>query len=158
MEPVRVLHMLHSMNRGGAETMIMNYYRHIDREKVQFDFLLTFQGKSDYEEEILALGGKIFHVTPLTLKTMGAYFKDIERFLKEHPEYRIVHSHNSSKSVFPLRIAKKCNVPVRISHSHNMFLGNGASPKELLRKLLRTPLKKVSTHIFACSKDAAIWL
>lgn len=158
MEPVRVLHMLHSMNRGGAETMIMNYYRHIDREKVQFDFLLTFQGKSDYEEEILALGGKIFHVTPLTLKTMGAYFKDIERFLKEHPEYRIVHSHNSSKSVFPLRIAKKCNVPVRISHSHNMFLGNGASPKELLRKLLRTPLKKVSTHNFACSKDAAIWL
>ena len=158
MEPVRELHMLHSMNRGGAETMIMNYYRHIDREKVQFDFLLTFQGKSDYEEEILALGGKIFHVTPLTLKTMGAYFKDIERFLKEHPEYRIVHSHNSSKSVFPLRIAKKCNVPVRISHSHNMFLGNGASPKELLRKLLRTPLKKVSTHNFACSKDAAIWL
>ena len=158
MEPVRVLHMLHSMNRGGAETMIMNYYRHIDREKVQFDFLLTFQGKSDYEEEILALGGNIFHVTPLTLKTMGAYFKDIERFLKEHPEYRIVHSHNSSKSVFPLRIAKKCNVPGRISHSHNMFLGNGASPKELLRKILRNPLKNVSTHNFACSKDAAIWL
>lgn len=159
MEPVRVLHMLHSMNRGGAETMIMNYYRHIDRKKVQFDFLLTFQGKSDYEEEILALGGKIFHITPLTIKTMRAYLKDIERFLKEHPEYRIVHSHNSSKSVFPLRIAKKCGVPVRVSHSHNMFLGNSiCSPKEILRKVLREPLKKVSTHNFACSKDAAIWL
>lgn len=159
MEPVRVLHMLHSMNRGGAETMIMNYYRHIDREKVQFDFLLTFQGKSDYEEEILALGGRIFHITPLTLKTMGAYLKDIEVFLKEHPEYRIVHSHNSSKSVFPLRIAKKCGVPVRISHSHDMgSSGATLSPKEIMRSILRAPLKRVSNYNFACSKNAAIWL
>lgn len=158
-EPIRVLHILHSMNRGGAETMIMNYYRHIDRKKVQFDFLLTFQGKSDYEDEILSLGGKIYHITPLTIRTMGRYLGDIKRFLKAHPEYRIVHSHTSSKSVFPLRIAKKCGVPVRISHSHNMFLGNGTvSPKEILRKLLRNSLKKVSTHNFACSKDAAIWL
>lgn len=159
MEPVRVLHMLHSMNRGGAETMIMNYYRHMDREKVQFDFLLTFQGKSDYEEEILSLGGRIFHITPLTLKTMKTYLMDIEDFLKGHPEYRIVHSHNSSKSVFPLGIAKKCGVPVRVSHSHDMgSSGVALSLKEIVRSILRTPLKRVSNYNFACSKDAAIWL
>lgn len=157
-KPIRVLHMLHSMNCGGAETMIMNYYRNIDREQVQFDFLLTCQGKSDYEEEILSLGGRIYHITPLTLRTMGAYQRDIRNFLQEHTEYRIVHSHNSSKSVFPLRIAKKMGIPVRISHSHNLFVGNAYSPKEILRKFLKRPLRKVSNFNFACSKDAAIWL
>ena len=155
---IRVLHMLHSMNRGGAETMLMNYYRNLDRTKVQFDFLLTYEGTSDYEEEILSLGGRVFHLTPLTLKTMKTYCKDVEVFLKTHPEYQIVHSHTSSKSAIPLRIAKECGVPVRISHSHNMFLSKGFSAKELLRKLLRKPLRKVSTHNFACSKEAAIWL
>lgn len=157
-DTVRVLHILHSMNRGGAETMLMNYYRNMDRTKVQFDFLLTFEGKSDYEDEIYALGGKVFHVTPLTAKTIGAYCRDIEQFLKEHPEYAIVHSHTSSKSALPLWIAKKCGVPVRISHSHNMILENPFSPKEIIRKILKKPLRKVSTHNFACSKDAAVWL
>ncbi len=158
-QPIRVLHMLHSMNRGGAETMIMNYYRNIDREQVQFDFLLTFQGKSDYEEEILSMGGRIYHITPLTLTSMRGYLKDIQRFLKEHREYRIVHSHTSSKSVFPLYISKRCKVPVRVSHSHNMALGDGTfSIKEIVRKLLRKPLRLVSTHNFGCSKEATIWL
>lgn len=157
-EPIRVLHLLHSMNRGGAETMLMNYYRQMDREQVQFDFLLTYQGISDYEKEILELGGKVFHITPCTLHTFGQYKKDIANFLTVHPQYRIVHSHNSSKSAIPLGIAKKCGVPIRISHSHNMFLANPFSPKECMRKLLRNPLKKVSTHNFACSKEAGIWL
>ena len=155
---IRVLHMLHSMNRGGAETMLMNYYRNIDRTKVQFDFLLTYEGTSDYEEEILSLGGRVFHLTPLTLKTIKNYCKDVEVFLKTHPEYQIVHSHTSSKSAIPLRIAQKCGVPLRISHSHNMFLSKGFSAKEILRKALRKPLRKVSTHNFACSKEAAVWL
>lgn len=159
MKPVRVLHILHSMNRGGAETMIMNYYRNINREKLQFDFLLTVEGKSDYEDEILALGGQVFHITPLTGKTIGKYCNDIKTFFKGHPEYKIIHSHNSSKSTFALGIGKKCGIPVRVSHSHNMFLTGGVfSPKEVLRKILRAPLKRVSTHNFACSKDAAIWL
>lgn len=158
-QPIRVLHILHSMNRGGAETMIMNYYRNIDREKVQFDFLLTFQGKSDYEEEILSMGGKIFHITPLTLTSIRGYLKDIQRFLKDYSEYKIVHSHTSSKSVFPLYISKRCKVPVRVSHSHNMALGDGTfSIKEIVRKLLRKPLRLVSTHNFGCSKEATIWL
>ena len=82
MKPVRVLHILHSMNRGGAETMIMNYYRNINRDKLQFDFLLTVEGKSDYEDEILALGGQVFHVTPLTGKTIGKYCNDIKTFVQ----------------------------------------------------------------------------
>lgn len=158
MSTIRVLHMLHSMNRGGAETMIMNYYRNIDRDKVQFDFLLTFDGKSDFEDEILSLGGKIYHLPAFSLRNMRRYCKALEVFLKEHPEYKIVHSHNSSKSVFPLRVAKKCGVPVLISHAHNMELNSSMfSVKEILRKWLRGPLKRVSMYNFACSKETAIW-
>lgn len=157
-EPIRVLHLLHSMNRGGAETMLMNYYRKIDRKRVQFDFLLTYQGISDYEKEIMDMGGKVFHITPCTLPSYWNYKKDIREFLTVHPQYKIVHSHNSSKSAIPLKIAKECGVPVRISHSHNMFLSNPYSLKECMRKLLRNPLKRVSTHNFACSKEAGIWL
>ena len=60
--PIRVLHILHSMNRGGAENAIMNYYRHIDRSKVQFDFLLTEPNKCQFEDEIISLGGKVYRV------------------------------------------------------------------------------------------------
>ncbi|MBQ5558504.1 MAG: glycosyltransferase family 1 protein [Lachnospiraceae bacterium] len=158
MSTIRVLHMLHSMNRGGAETMIMNYYRNMERDKIQFDFLLTYEGKSDYEDEIIALGGRVFHIVPFSLKTVKKYCDDLEVFFHNHPEYKIVHSHNSSKSVFPLRIAKKCGIPVRIAHSHNVFVSSGISVKETVRKILRKPLLKYATQFWACSKDAGIWL
>lgn len=158
-ETIRVLHILHSMNRGGAETMLMNYYRHINRERIQFDFLLTVEGKSDYEEEILSLGGRLYHITPLTRATIKQYLDDIARFFKEHPDYTMVHSHTSSKSVLPLWVAKKHGISVRISHSHNMFLGKSVfNWKETMRKLLRMPLKWCATDYFACSEGAAVWL
>ena len=116
---IRVLHILHGMNRGGAETMIMNYYRNIDRNNIQFDFLLTNLEKCDYEDEILTMGGRITRVTPLSIKTIHKYILDICKFFKENKEYKICHSHTSSKSVFPLAIAKFNNIPVRICHSHN---------------------------------------
>lgn len=53
------------MGRGGLETMIMNYYRNIDRNKVQFDFLVHRQEEADYDKEIVALGGKIYHMPML---------------------------------------------------------------------------------------------
>ena len=81
-EPIRILHMLASMNRGGAEAMIMNYYRHINTSKVQFDFLLTTPGRYDYEDEILQLGGRISRIRPLTKARPWEYMQDVDRFLK----------------------------------------------------------------------------
>ena len=78
--PIRVLHIVTTMNRGGLETMLMNYYRHIDRAKVQFDFLIHRSEEGDYENEILALGGKIFRVPALNpfsisyLKSLNLFF------------------------------------------------------------------------------------
>jgi len=63
-EPKRVLQVVTHMNRGGLETMLMNYYRQIDRSRIQFDFLTHREGEKDYDAEIRALGGRIYHVQP----------------------------------------------------------------------------------------------
>ncbi len=154
--PVRVLHILHSMNRGGAENAIMNYYRHIDRSKVQFDFLLTSQDKSQFEDEILGLGGEIYRVPCMTLLNPWAYMKGVSRFFKKHPEYLIVHSHTSSKSFFPLLLARMAKIPVRISHSHGSR--SEAGVKGRIRNFLKPFLKFVATHFIACGDSAAVWL
>ena len=59
-ETIRVLHVIGIMNRGGAETMIMNLYRQIDRHKIQFDFVENSLDMAAFDEEILSLGGKIY--------------------------------------------------------------------------------------------------
>lgn len=153
---VRILHVLHSMNRGGAENAIMNYYRHIDRDKLQFDFLLTEQNKCHFEDEINSLGGKIYRVPLLRMGNPLPYIKSVSAFFNEHPEYQIVHSHTSSKSVFPLWIAKKKGVPVRIAHSHSSQSEIGINGR--VRDCLKIPLKSVANHYLACGTEAAIWL
>lgn len=154
--PIRVLHVLHSMNRGGAENALMNYYRNIDHEKVQFDFLLTDQEKGQFEDEIARLGGRIFKVPLITMINPFPYLKAIKRFLKEHPEYKIVHSHTSSKSVFPLWVAKQCGVPVRCSHSHSSMAEGGISG--FIRKCLMPFLKVTATDFLSCGNQAAVYL
>ena len=156
MKTFRVLHILSGMNHGGAEAMIMNYYRNIDRNKIQFDFLLTSSKKGAYFDEVESLGGKIYIISPLTLRTMHLYLRDLNKFFKYYREYIIVHSHTSSKSVFPLLIAKINNIPVRVCHSHNSKSEGGF--KGIIRHLLKFPLKFIATDFFACGEKAAVWL
>lgn len=153
---IRILHILHSMNRGGAEAMLMNYYRNIDRSRVQFDFLLTEQNRCLFEEEIESLGGKVYRIPLLRMNNPMSYISGVKKFLLEHPEYKIVHSHTSSKSAVPLWVAKRCGVPVRIAHSHNNKSESGFSG--MVRNLLKLPLKNVATDFFACGEEAAKWL
>ena len=156
MPTIRVLHILHSMNRGGAECAIMNYYRFIDREIVQFDFLLTEQNKCQFEDEIHSLGGRVFRVPLLSIMNPFPYLNGVKRFFHSHPEYKIVHSHTSSKSVFPLLLAKRAGIPIRLCHSHNSKTEHGLSGR--IRNLLKAPLRCVATHFCACGDQAAIWL
>lgn len=153
--PIRVLHILHSMNRGGAENAIMNYYRNVDRNLVQFDFLLTAPDKCDFEDEIISLGGNVYRVPLLSMTNPIPYYKGVKKFFHEH-SYKIVHSHTSSKSAIPLWIAKNMGIPVRIAHSHGSKSEKGLNG--WIRNLLKTPLKKVANYKFACGEDAACWL
>lgn len=152
---IRILHVLYSMNRGGAETMIMNYYRHIDKRTVQFDFLISAPKKCAYEDEIIALGGQVFRV-PILSKSPFHYIKAVDCFFKTHKEYKIVHAHTSAKNALPLGIAKWNKVPIRICHSHSIRNENGITG--CIKNILKYFIKYVSTDFIACSKNAGIWL
>lgn len=119
---IRVLQCVNIMDRAGLETMLMNYYRHIDRTKIQFDFLTHRAEKGAYDSEILSLGGNIYQAPRLYPQNYPLYFRWMKDFFQNHPEYQIVHSHIDTMSAFPLAAAKKAGVPVRIGHSHSSKL------------------------------------
>ena len=152
---IRVLHVLGGLNRGGAETMVMNLYRNIDRTKVQFDFIIHTKEKQDYNDEILSLGGKIFTFPSFNLLNIFFLRKIWKSFFKTHPEYKILHSHVRSYASIYLPIAKK-NGLITIIHSHS--ISNGKGVKSLLKSLLQLPLRKQADYCFACSEKAGKWL
>lgn len=152
---IRVLHVVTYMGRGGLETMIMNYYRHIDREKVQFDFLVHRDFEADYDEEILNLGGRIYRLPNLNPFSKG-YLEKLGRFFSEHPEYTIVHSHLDCMAGIPLKYAKKNGIPVRIAHAHTS--GQTKDKKYLLKLLFKRMIPKEATDLFACGERAGNWM
>lgn len=167
---IKILQVFTIMNRGGAESMIMNYYRNIDRDKIQFDFLVHRKGKAAFDDEIESLGGKIYRMDPINPFFPREYYNRLRAFFKEHTEYTIVHSHLNTFSCFPLKIAKEFKIPCRITHAHTAFenikLRNFIPSKENLsetvKKLIKFRLrKKVSTyatHRFSCGDKAGQWL
>lgn len=161
-QPVRVLNLFTIMNRGGAETLVMNYYRKIDRTKVQFDFMVHRQERGAYDDEIEALGGRIFRMSPIAPATLGEYRRELRDFFQNHPEYRILHAHMSELGYFAFKEAKKWGVPVRICHAHNVpvFLNETFKEKvkRIPREILAHQIRKLSTDCFACSKEAGFWL
>ena len=156
MEQVHVLVLDTVMDRGGAEAMIMNYMRNINRDIIKFDFLTNRDYRAAYEDEIESLGGKVYHMCPMYPGKFHRYKKEVREFLKEHPEYKIIHSNLEERSYLPLKVAKKMGVPVRISHSHNRPLG--INPKLIVRYYFRFMLKFYNTHMFACGEEAGDWL
>src|SRR5699024_10026938 len=115
--PLRILHVVVNMNRGGAETLIMNIYRNIDIDKVQFDFLTCKTGV--FDQEIKMMGGRVYRKPYVTEVGQRRFAKEIRNFLEVHPVYKVVHSHLDKMSGLVLHAAKKANVPIRIAHSHN---------------------------------------
>ena len=154
-EPIRILHIVTYMGRGGLETMIMNYYRNIDRSKVQFDFLTHRQERWDYDDEIEKLGGKIYRLPRLN-PFSPSYLKALDGFFKEHKEYKIVHCHQDCLSGIPLKYAKKNGVPFTIAHSHNA--NQDKNLKYLVKLIAKNNISKYSDHLFACGKEAGEWM
>ncbi|OZG64907.1 capsular polysaccharide biosynthesis protein [Bifidobacterium hapali] len=154
--PLRVLVLDTVMDRGGAETMMMNYLRHMDRSKVTYDFLVNRDYRAAYEDEIEALGGHIYRMCPMYPQYFGRYKKEFRAFLASHPEYRVIHSNLEERSYFGLRIAKEMGVPVRIAHAHNRPVGFDL--KSIFREYFRMRLPKYTTHMFACGQEAGDWL
>ena len=153
---IRILQCVNDMHRAGLETMLMNYYRNIDRTKIQFDFLTHRPYRSDYDDEIERMGGKVYYAPRLYPQNYPAYFKWMKNFFKEHQEYKIVHSHIDTMSYLPLLAAKKAGVPIRIAHSHNTSLDRDF--KYPLKQYFRFRINSVCTHRLACGEEAGKFL
>lgn len=151
-KPIRVLHVIGIMNRGGAETMIMNLYRHIDRSKVQFDFVENSSEPAVFDEEILSLGGRIFRCPHYNGKNHFTYVKWWNDFFKAHPkEYPIVHGHLGSTASIYLSVAKKYGA-YAIAHSHSSGTDHGLHAN--LYQIMSYNTRNVADYFFACSEAA----
>ena len=153
-KPIRIAQIMGKWVGGGVEAVVMNYYRNIDKEKIQFDFICDSDSTDIPYKEIEDLGGKVILVPPY--QKIFKYHKELKRVLKEG-NYKIVHSHINTLSVFSLYAAKKAGVPVRIAHSHSTT-NKKEWKKNLLKQVLRPLAKKYATHYFACTEHAGRWM
>jgi glycosyltransferase involved in cell wall biosynthesis len=150
----RVLHVFKAMNVGGAETMILNLYRALNREKIQFDFLVHEEEIGYYDQEIIALGGRIFRLPLPKMKSIKSYQRQLFELFSQY-QFCAIHSHVHSFSGFILDVAKKANIPVRVAHSHTTFDGRKQTlPRQAYQSYMKWNLKKNATHMFSCSKAA----
>lgn len=153
----RILHIIGGMDRAGAETMIMNLYRNIDRTKFQFDFLYFMDKKCDYDDEIIALGGKIHRIIASNSITRNI---KVYQFLKANPIYTIVHAHTLFNIGPNLLVAKLAGVNKRIAHSHNT--SDNAIKNKVVKNIYqffaRTLIQKYSTFNIACGVEASEFL
>ena len=149
---LRVLHSVSNMDRAGIETMLMNYYRHIDRSKIQFDFLCNKTKPGAYDEEIKNLGGNIYHSPGLNPLKFFRYKKFMLNLFKENPDIKIMHSHNGELAYQSLYGAYKYGIKTRICHAHNTKIEPNL--KKPLKLLYKTQLKKVANYYWGCGTDA----
>ena len=151
---LRIAQIMGKMVNGGVEAVIMNYYRNIDRSKVQFDFIVDSDSTFIPREEIESLGGRIYIVPPY--QNIRKYIPALVKLFKQN-KYQIVHSNINTLSVFPLFAAKKAGVPVRIAHNLSTA-AKGETKKNILKYILRPFSKVFATHYVACSEYAGEWL
>jgi glycosyltransferase involved in cell wall biosynthesis len=172
---IRVLHVLGGLGVGGAECRIIDLYRNMDRDKIQFDFLVHYSPektgkKSPTSDELMAvrepdyfdnsvykLGGRIFCLPKFTGTNMAQYKAAIKRFFESHKnEWKVVQGHMTSTSAIYLPIAKKSGVPICIAHARSA--GVDAGVKGIATRILRKPLQKegITDYNFACSTEAGI--
>jgi glycosyltransferase involved in cell wall biosynthesis len=156
MEPKRILQVAAIMNRGGLETMLMNYYRSIDRSKIQFDFMVHRQQRGTYDDEIEKLGGYIYRMPPINPFKHLKYLNALDSFFKSHPGYKIVHSHINAYSMYVLRAARQHAVPCTIVHSH--IAKATLSLKTPFLIYTKSQVSKYCTYRFACGVAAGKWL
>lgn len=156
--PIRVLQVVYSMNRGGVETWLMHLFRNIDRKRFRMDFMTHTDKPGDYDEEIRALGGRIFPC--LQISQPWHYARNFKKIIREHGPYDCVHAHDAIWSGHVLRLAERQGISKRIVHSH--ISAEQPLIKGILRRMYvaatRPWINHYATLGLACSESAAEWL
>lgn len=152
MTPMKIAIIVGKMDSGGKKNLIMEYYRHIDRDKIQFDFICDSDSQAIPEQEILELGGRVYKISPY--QHIVRNMVDMARIFRQN-KYKVVHAYNSTMNLFPMAIAKYCNVPVRISESLSM--AHEGDWKTILKKILRPMSRLYANYYMSCGEDCGRW-
>ncbi len=153
--PIRVLQIMGIVESGGVEAVIMNYYRYIDKAKIQFDFVMHKGSNPNYIAEAKSMGAKVYEVTPYTCNIIKFSY-EIYQIVKEG-NYEIVHSNMNSLSGFPLLAAYIVGAEVRILHNHTTDT-KAEGLRTFIKRLLRPLAKAFANQYWACSKLAGEWM
>lgn len=155
-KPIRVLIVDGKLISGGAEAFIMNVYRHIDRNVIQFDFLVHYKDRFFYDDEVERLGGKIFRLSFRNDHNIIKYIHELKIFFNSHKEYDVVWGHMDGLAPIYLKIAKTCGMKCTIAHSH--IDHSEKTFKGVIKSLLRRNISKYADYRFACSSLSGKYL
>lgn len=158
---IRILHVFHRMNMGGAESLILNIFRNIDRTEFQFDFMVHSNEKGLFDEEIIKLGGNICYMTNFSPLNIKKYKKAWNDFLNKN-EYDFIHIHISYSAMIIAKLAKRRGLRT-IVHSHCISAQGDLKSlkvklKNVIVKMQQYNLKKFADFKLSCSIDAGKWL
>ena len=152
--PVRILQVFAGLDSGGVSNFVMNLYREIDTEKVQFDFAMTEGKKSLYDEEVIKRGGRIFY-----FDTSRSYLSNLYRILREKGPFDGVHAHVFFYSGLMLAVAKMAGVPLRIAHAHNAYTGESRSLGRIgYERAMQILIRREASLLLGCSKKACCYV
>lgn len=151
-EKMKVLQIVGAMNRAGTETMLMNLYRNIDSEKIQFDFISYNQEEAHYDQEIRELGGRI-----IRLKKTNSVL-ELYHVIKKFGPYDAVHAHTLFHCGLSMIAARLAGIKVRISHAHTTLDDSEGLLRKLYLKSMRFFIVQYSTDLLACSEAAGKYL
>ena len=149
---IKVAYVLGKLHSGGKKNLVMEYYRHMDTDKVRIDFICDSDSNSIPEEEVKALGGKVYRVTPYEhiIKNM----QEMKQIFDEE-KYDVIHAWDSMMNLFPLVVAQKAGIKVRISESLSM--ANKGEAKTFIKYALR-PFSSIGANYFvACGVDCGVF-
>lgn len=161
---IKVLQVVGNLRIGGAETVAMNIYRYIDRDKYEFHYLVYGNEIGDYEKEVEQLGGKVIHISYSPHVINKTYYSDLKNIVKQYGPYEIIHAHMMLHNALILKFAEKLKIPIRISHAHSTT--DGAEKKNLIQAIVREVysliakyrIRKYATTFISCGDRAGIYL
>ena len=154
-EPIRILQMIGNLNIGGSQAFVLNIYQKIDRSKFQFDFIVDSPENNYYMPKVESMGGRVYYFPKFNGKNYFEIKKFWSRFLEEHKEYTVLHSHVRSYASLYLPIAKSFGLKT-IIHSHSN--SNGKGVMTFAKSFLQFPLRFQADYYMACSQEAGRWL
>lgn len=158
-KPKRILHVTGGMNRGGAETMIMNLYRKINKEEIQFDFVYFRKDKCDYDDEIKQLRGNIYYISPPKISNPLKFIFELKRIISSNGPYYAVHAHTLYNIGLSLFASKLAGIKNRIAHAHStQDMSRGSKMRMLYKNAMRFLINTTANYKVACGIQAGEFL